>query len=213
MLERQCRGLQGLVAGARSGTLPVFEQVLVAVHQDLVRDLVRSRLPFERVIQGRYRVRITTADVRFEDGLALVRLGGRGSFADRPEAEAFVDVEVAGSLEILDLDRASGVLRGRVRLIGVAAHRVGVMGVNPPVEKLVEDLGRQQLASFDSLWAPVEIPVRLRQQVDLPAVGPDEGVTIDAATIPLVMTVARVVAFDQRLWISVDVRLPGEKPS
>ena len=44
-----------------------------------------ATLPFERVIVGRYRIRVSRADVHFEDGFGLVRLDGEASFADRAE--------------------------------------------------------------------------------------------------------------------------------
>ena len=103
------------------------------------------------------------------------------------------------------LDPRSGVLRGAVKVIAVDARRVDVMGVRAiPAESLVEGLGRERLEAFSALASDIEIPVRLEQQVALPAVGPGE-VRIEAAVIPLRASVADVKAFRGKLWVSIDV--------
>lgn len=213
VLARRREGLAALIAAARKGSLLPFDKVLVVADERLVRDVVAASLPFERVIGGRYRVRVTRAEVHFEDGFGLVRLDGEASFADRPAEDARSEVTVYGGLDVVSLDPRSGVLRGAVKVIAVDARRVDVMGVRAVLaENLVEDLGREKLEAFSALASDIEIPVRLEQQVALPAVGPGE-VRIDAAVIPLRVSVADVKAFRGKLWVSVDVSTQAASPA
>jgi hypothetical protein len=210
VLERRRQGLEGLMAAARRGALLPFDQVLVIADEGLVRQVLTATLPFERVIAERYRVRVTRAEVHFEDGFGLVRLDGEASFADRPESEGRAVLTVYGGLDVVDLDPESGLLRGEIKIIAVDARRVNVLGMQSRmVENLVEGLGRERLEAFSALASRIEIPVQLERRVALPAVGSGE-VHIEAATIPLRVAVADVKAFRGKLWVSVDVSVePG----
>ncbi|MBA2563883.1 MAG: hypothetical protein H0V09_00475 [Gemmatimonadetes bacterium] len=214
ILQREQLGLRALIAAAHEGPLIPFQQVLVVLDQRLIQDLLEAATPYERMVADRYRVRVTAASVRFEDGFALVRLDGRASFANREESDVAADVEVFGGLDIVDLDRASGVLRGRVRIIGVQAKRITVMGRDTgPVRKLVEDLGRSKVEEFNVLGSTLEIPVQLEQEVVIPEVGPEGDIHIPAATVPLRVAVQDVKAFRGKLWVSIGVAVvvPGQE--
>src|SRR5438093_5019374 len=69
---------------------------------------------------------------------------------------------------------------------------------------MVEDLSRESVEAFNVLASSIEIPVRLQREVALPAVGPEGGVTIAAAAVPLRLAVVDVKAFHGRLWVSID---------
>jgi hypothetical protein len=203
ILERKCDGLEALIAAAEKGRLLPFEQVLVVVEQGLVQELLNAAMPFERVIEDKYRIRVTGAKVEFDDGFALVRLVSRASFAGRDESEAYAEVEVYGGLDVVELDPVSGLLRGRVRLMGVEARRVDVMGMATPAERLVEDLSRERIESFEALASSVEIPVRLESSITIPAVGPEGRISIERADIPMKVEIRDVKAFRDRLWVSL----------
>jgi hypothetical protein len=211
VLERQRAALASLLDEAKDGPLVPFDRVLVVVDQALVQDLLASVMPYERVI-SRYRVRVTAASVRFEDGFALVRLDGRASLAASTEAAAFADVSVFGGLDVLALDPESGILRGEVRVIAVDVRRVAVLGLGAPAdaEELIEQLGRERLEAFGALASRLQIPVRLERAVELPAVASDSGVRIAAARIPLRAGVTHVRALRGRLWVSIDASVGAE---
>jgi hypothetical protein len=201
---RQRRGLERLVATATAGSLLPSEEVLVVVDQRLVQDVLAASLPYDRVISDKYRVRVTAAGVTFDDGAAVVRLEGRASLARGGEAGAVAEVSVVGTLDIVELEPSSGILRGRVRIIAVEARRVDVLGVRAPAERLVEDLSREGVEAFNVLASSIEIPVRLEREVALPAVGPEGGVQIAAAAVPVRLAVVDVKAFRGKLWVSLD---------
>jgi hypothetical protein len=213
VLDRRREGLARLMAAARQGSLLPFTKMLVVADERLVQQVIAATLPFERVIADRYRIRVSRAEVHFDDGFGLVRLDGEASFADRAETEGHAEVTVFGGLDVVALDPQSGVLRGSVKIIALDARRVNVYGVKSSiVEDLVEQLGRVQLDSFSALASSIEIPVRLESSVTLPAVGPGE-VHIDAATIPVRAAVADVKAFQGKLWVSVDVSTDTATPA
>ncbi|HUG55011.1 MAG TPA: hypothetical protein VMR21_15475 [Vicinamibacteria bacterium] len=207
VLDRRRQGMEALIDAARRGTLLPFDKLLVVVDEGLVRQVLRAGLPVERVIAGRFRVRVTGAEVTFADGFGLVQLDGVASFADRTEEEARAVVTVFGGLDVVDLDPESGTLRGQVKVIAVDVRRVDVMGVRPPmVESLVEELGRERLEAFSALASGIEIPVQLERSVSLPAVERSD-VRIEEAVVPLRAAVADVKAFRGKLWVSVDVSI------
>jgi hypothetical protein len=209
--QRQREGLARLVAEAQQGPVVRPGDVMVVVDERLVQELLASVLPQERVVAGRYRIRLTRASVRFEDGFALVRLGGLASLADRAEEQASAEVDVAGGLDVVELDPRTGRLRGQVRLIALDARRVDVMGLRAPgeAERLIEDLGRERLEAFGELISQLEIPVRVEQELTLPAVQA-EGVRIAAAVIPIRASVLDVEAFRGRLWVSIAAGIEAE---
>lgn len=202
ILQRQIDGLASLVAAAESGPLVPFDQVLVVVRQGLVQDLLTASLPFERLVDGRYRIRVEEAAVRFENGFALVRLDGQATFAQGMDQAASAHISLYGGLDVVELDATSGVLRGRVEILALDARRVDVLGLGAPVTRLVEELSRERLDAFAPVLSDLEIPVRMETELTIPALK-EKGVTIEEARIPLQAGVQDVKAFHQRLWVSI----------
>ncbi len=205
IVQRQSEGLRRLLAEAEKGPVVRPGDVMVVVDERLVQDLLASVLPLEQVVGDQYVIRLTRASVRFEDGFALVRLGGRASLKGHDEQYASADIDVAGGLDVVELDPQTGRLRGQVKLIAVDAHRVDVMGLGAPREarRMVEDLGRQRLEAFSHLLSELEIPVRIEQELQLPAVAAEAGLRIGAASIPIHASIVDVEAFKGRLWVSI----------
>jgi hypothetical protein len=206
--ERSRRGLEELVQAAAQGPLVPMADVLVVVDQSLLQGLLASAVPYEREV-SRFRVRVTAAQVRLEDGFALVQLDGRASLKEGPEGVAFADVTAFGALDVVQLDPTSGILRGEVSIIAVDARRVRVLGVGAPAEteRLLEELGRERLESFGALASDLEIPVRLERSITMPGLGPEGGVRIAPASAPLAVAVRQVRSLRGKLWVSLDVRV------
>ena len=192
-----------LVARAEKGSLvPDGEHALVGVDERLVQSLVSTLVPADYVIAERYRVRVEQASVTFEDGLALVRLEGRASLVGAEE-DVFADVSVYGDLDVERTQQRADVLRTRIRLLAVDAREVAVMVKTPRAKQMVEDLGKARLEEFAALASTLEIPVRQSYSLQVPAAGPRGAVRIDAAEIPVQLSVLDVTAFHGRLWVSM----------
>jgi hypothetical protein len=205
-LARRIRGLEALAKDAdqHGGRLIRFDDVLVVVRQKLIQEVLDSGLPLERDVAGRFHVRLQAAHVLLEDGFAPVQLSGEASLKGQGEVRA--EISVYGGLDVVDLDPASGILTGRVRIYAVEARTTAVLGVSVPARRLVEQLSREKLEAFATLLSSIAIPVRLGSEVTLPAIGPQGGVRIEAQRIPLAAVIADVKSFRHRLWISVAVR-------
>jgi hypothetical protein len=211
LLERQRVGLEALITAAKNGRLIPFDQVLVVVPQKLVQELIEATLPYEQVLENRYRVRVESARVTFDDGFGLVQLRGRASLADDPSTAAQIDVY--GALDVVDLDPASGILRGRVKVIAIETRRVDVVGFPAPVRRFVDELSRQQLSAFEPLLSSIEIPVKIARQIQVPEVN-ESGVHIAQAVLPVEAGVVDVKAFHGKLWVCAAARaeIQAEKP-
>lgn len=207
ILERQIAALEALVARAEAGSLLPRGDLLVSVDEEWTRSALALELPREEILQGSYRVRVEAVDVRFRDGLGLVRVDGRVSPVGDDSDRVFADLAVWGSFDVIDLDPESGVLRGRVRPLAFEVRDVALVVTNPLGRQLVEELGRERIETFAALGLTVEIPVRLDQTLELPGLGPDGPVRFPGAELPLSLSVSGMTALDGRLWVSVRSRL------
>ena len=202
ILERQIAELERLVRAPRTERVIPFDQALLSVDQALLGSLLNAALPYERVVGDQFRIRIVNASVKCEDGVALVRLSGRVSFADRPEEDAYAEATVYGALRDFALQPKLSVLRSQIDVIAFAVPQVKVNGSDTETGKgLLRDLARLRLEVFQGLDYTFDIPVRL-QDVVLPEIE-SSSVHIDPASIPLQVTVTDVNALRGKLWISL----------
>jgi hypothetical protein len=173
------------------------------VDQKLVQRLIEATVPFEQVIESRYRIRVETVTATFEDGFALVKLGARASLEGEPETRA--DIDLYGSLDVVELDPKSGILRGSVKILAVDTQSVDLKGFPAPVRRMVDELGRERLSAFEPLLSKIEIPVRLESELEIPAVD-EPNVKIKKAVVPVAAEVVDVKAFRNKLWICASAR-------
>jgi hypothetical protein len=206
MIRHQIDGLETLIDEAEKGTLFPKDLLLVSVDEATIRALVLLALPREEVIAGRYRVRLDKADVGLRDKWGSVRLDGRVSLASGSPNDVFAELALFGQLATVDIDE-SGVLKGRVSVIGFEVRRFGLYGESAAGRRLLEGLAEQQAGALSSLAFPITIPVQLQQLVTLNGLGPEGGpVRVLPAQFPLKVTVAEVSAHGGRLWITLDVK-------
>jgi hypothetical protein len=206
MLRHQIDGLQTLVTAAEKGTLFPKNLLMVAVDEPTVRALTLLALPREQVIAGKYRVRLDKADVGFRDKWGSVRLDGRVSLAGGSPGDVFAELALFLQLATVEVDE-SGVLRGRMSVIGFEVRRFGVYGESATGRALLEGLAEQQADALSSLAFPITIPVQVQQVITLGGLGGLEGpVRVLPAQFPLTVTVADVSAHGGRLWIALDVK-------
>jgi hypothetical protein len=215
-LSRQIEDLRGLIRAAGQGELLPRDRLLVAVDEQTVRDLARLGLPREQAVAGtggRFRVRIDAVDVEFRDGHGLVRLDGQvyrtGGAADDitggPADDVFAELAVLGRVEHVDVDEENGTLRGRVTLIGLELKRVGIFGESALRRRILEGLARLNSQILSLLSDSLVLPVRLEQEVRIHGTGEKGPVRIQPARFPLSARVTNLLAFDQRLWVVLDV--------
>lgn len=178
--------------------------VLISVRESLVRELIAASLPFEQEVAGRFNITAEDVEVDLRPGMALVEFAGRAS----PVAlgEVTVDILILASLELLELAPDTPDLRAKLSMLGFQVTGLEIGRLRPPVERLVNELGRSQIGLFTDLLGEIEIPIRLESAITLPAVESDD-VTIPAASLPLRSEVRGVFVGDERLWVSVGVSM------
>ena len=204
VLKREVEGLRESVARLEKGQpiLPL-DDVAIAIDDTLLRDLITAQLPFEMDVD-RFHLSLTEVEAQFR-GSPIVRLRGVLSSKERPDLVAAVNV--IGALEGIAVEEASSTLRAKIAVDHIGIEKAA--GLEQVLSGATMDemarLVRLQLA--DRL-PPVQIPVKVQQSIDFPAVtsGP---VRIDGARMPLQASVSHVLAGQGRLWVAVHFQ-PGD---
>ena len=204
VLKREVDGLRESVARLEKGEpiLP-FEDLAVAIDDTLLRDLISAQLPFEMDVD-RFHLSLTEVEAQFR-GSPIVRLRGVLSSRERPELVAAVSV--IGALEDVQVDPSSSTLRARIAVDHLGIEKAA--GIEQLLSgATMDELARMVRLQLKDRLPPIQIPVKVQQSIDLPAVtrGP---VRIDGATMPLQVAVSQVLAGQGRLWIAVHFQ-PGD---
>jgi hypothetical protein len=204
VLQREVEGLRELVTRLEGGgtSLPA-DDVMIAIEESLVRDLLEGQLPFDTEVDA-YRVRLDRAEVTFS-GSPLIALEGKVASKDNPDLQG--ELRVLGALEKIRVDAASGRLSASVAVDHVDIKRIAGFESFLPGGSL-DELSRAVRLQLDGRIPDLAIPVRAEQEIAFPALT-DGPVRIDAATLPLAVGVSTVLASRGRLWIALSVK-PGD---
>jgi hypothetical protein len=198
------------VERAEQGRLVPRDGLIVALREDAVRRLAELALPREEVLQGRFRVRIERADVRFRDRHGAVRLEGRVGWADDADlyrADVFVDLTLFGRVDVGAIDSKRGTLAVDLVPIGFEIRRVTVGEGQPTMRQLAEALARALPEGLSALRSSVAIPVAFEREIRLEA--RDSGpLRVRASSLPLRVVARDASAHGGRLWVSV-----GDEPA
>jgi hypothetical protein len=204
VLKREVDGLREIVSRLERGEpmLPK-DDVAISISGVLVRDLIKAQLPFDLDVD-RFHVRLSDADVLFR-GSPVVKLRGTLQLREKPEYEA--EIAAIGALEGIEVDPGTGTLNAAIAVDHISIEKAA--GLEKLVSKATMDEGARtvRLQLKDAL-PKIQIPVKLQQGIDLPAVtsGP---VRIHGATMPIQVAVSAVITTRDVLWISVHFA-PGD---
>lgn len=205
MLQQQIEGLTRLARSTEKAGLLPKDKLVVAVSERLANNLARLALPQQQLVAGRYRVLLEKADVRFRDEQGSVRFDGRIGAATSAGQEFFAELTLFGVVDTVEVDRRTGVLRCNVAIVDFALKRFDGYGDSEMGRLLLAQLGRQGVDVLKTLAFPIEIPVRLEQEILLKGVAGEGPVKLQPASLPLRLSVADVAAHAGRLWVAVDV--------
>ncbi len=204
VLQREVDGIRGVVSRLERGEpmLPL-EDVAIAIDDGLVRDIIGAQLPFDADVD-RFHLTLKEAEVHFR-GSPVVRL--RGSLVVRERPALAAAVTVVGALEDVHVDQDSSTLRAKVAVDHLGIEKAA--GIESILSgATLDEVARMVRLQVKDKLPPIQIPVKVQQSIDLPAVthGP---VRIDGARMPLQVAVSQVVAGQGRLWIAVHFQ-PGD---
>ncbi len=204
VLQREVDGIREVLGRLEQGEpmLPL-DDVAIAIDDAFVRDIIGAQLPFEADVD-RFHLTLKEAEVHFR-GSPVVRLRGSLVVRERPALEAAVTV--IGALEGIRVDEASSTLRARVAVDHLGIEKAA--GIESILSgATLDEVARMVRLQVKDQLPPIQIPVKVQQSIDFPAVtrGP---VRIDGARMPLQVAVSQVVAGQGRLWIAVHFQ-PGD---
>jgi hypothetical protein len=204
VLKREVTALRDAVARLDRGEslLPPGD-VAVAIDDTLLRDLIGAQLPFELDVKG-FHASLTEVEVQFR-GSPTVRLRGSGFLKERPAVSAAVNA--IGALENIQVEPATGMLNAKISIDHIGIERAAGLEVVLSGSAL-DELARTLRLQLGDQLPPIQIPVKIQQAVELPAVtsGP---VKIAGASMPLEVGVSGAFAGQGLLWIGVSVK-PGD---
>jgi hypothetical protein len=204
VLKREVDGLREMADRLQRGEpmLPK-DDVAISIAGALVRDLLTAQLPFETDVD-RFHLKLSEADVLFR-GSPVVKL--RGTLVLREKPEYVAEIAAIGALEGIEVEPKTGKLEAAIAIDHVSIEQAA--GLEKLLSRATLDEGARtiRLQIRDAL-PKLEIPVKLQQSVDLPAVtsGP---VRIDGASMPIQVAVSAVVVTRDVLWIAVHFA-PGD---
>jgi hypothetical protein len=198
VLKREVDGLREIVARLERGepVLPL-DDVAISIDDTFVRDLVAAQLPFDADID-RFHLSLKEAEAQFR-GSPVVRLRGALYLRSKPDLEAAVTV--LGALEDIQVEQSSSTLKAKIVVDHIGIEKAA------GIEKILAGSTMDEVARMIRLQIrdelpPIQIPVKVQQSIDLPAVtsGP---VRIDGARMALQVAVSQVTAGQGRLLIGV----------
>lgn len=202
LIERELDGLRDSAARLDRGeSLFPESDVIVSIDESFVQGLITARLPLE-LTAAPYRVTLTDVDVGF-GGAPTVRL--RGTITRDGVVTLEAVVRVSGALSGIEIDTATSTLRARITADHLDIEKAS--GIESILSgSTLDDVARLVRLEAASQLPTIEIPVRVQQDIDIPAVT-DGPVRINAARLPVRASVSRVFAANQRLWIGLHVEV------
>jgi hypothetical protein len=204
VLQREVEGLREAVARLERGepVLPLGD-VAISIDDTLLRDLIAAQLPFDADVE-RFHLSLKEAVVQFR-GSPVVRLRGALRLREKPGLEATVNV--IGALEGIQVDPSSSTLEARIAVDHIGIEKAA--GIESILSgSALDEVARMIRHQVRGKLPRIQIPVKVQQSIDLPAV--TEGpVRIDGARMVLQAAVSQVLAGQGKLWIAVHLQ-PGD---
>ena len=204
LLEGEVKGLRESVGRLDRGE-PLFpeEALLVSIAEDVVKEFVDAQLPFTAELES-YRIELKSGRAAFR-GSPSVSLTGTIVHKDHPDYVG--EVSAIGALESIEIEAGTGTLRAEVAVKHVDLHKMA--GLERFLSGgTVDELARRVRMELKGRLPAIQIPVKIEQTIELPAVK-DGPVRIEAASMPLAVSIADVLAGQGVLWIAINV-VPGE---
>ena len=185
VLQREVEGMRAVVARLERGeSMLPLDDVVISIDEALVRGLIAAQLPFETDVD-RFHLSLKEAAVKFA-GSPVVRLRGALRLKERPDLEG--TVEVLGALEGIEVDPSSSILRAKIAVDHLGIEKAA--GLEKVLSgATLDEVARRVRLEIKGRLPSIQIPVKVQQSIDLPAVthGP---VRIDGATMPLQVAVS-----------------------
>ncbi len=204
VLEREVEALR-MAVGRLEKSEPILpaNDLAVAIDETLLQSVIAAQLPFESKV-GRFQLTLDEAQLLFR-GAPTVRLRGRMKREGNVDLEAVVNV--IGALDQIAVDPARGALEAKIVVDHIGIEKAAGMEALISGSTL-DEVARMIRLQLEGQLPPIQIPVKVQQSIELPAVtnGP---VRIDGASMPIAANVSQVLAGQGRLWVAIHFQ-PGD---
>jgi len=203
LLERQNRGIHELVEEAERGSLLPADRFLIGIDEQVVGDLFRSQLPIQRPLGKHFIVHLEHANVEFRDKYGVITVEGEVYRPATPER--MTTVRVHGGLGDVRIDPVSDLLTIQIAVDHVEVLEAGMLEkvLGRSAKDLLASKGREMLQ--DAL-PTLNVPVGLARSIRVSAFE-EGGVRLDSLTVPLQISVERVIALEHKLWVTLDAKV------
>lgn len=203
LLERQNRGIRELIAEAARGSMVPADRFLVGIDEKIVGDLFSAQLPLERPLGKRFVVRLESATILLRDKLGVVTIEGiiyRPATPDRKTA-----VRILGGLGAVVVDSTTDMLSINIAIDHIELLQAGAL------ESVLGRGGKKFLAEksrilLQDALPSLRIPVALARKIRIPAIE-EGGVRLDSLVVPLNLSVERVIAARNKLWVTLNAEI------
>jgi hypothetical protein len=204
VLEREVEALR-MAVGRLEKSEPILpaNDLAVAIDESLLQSVITAQLPFENKV-GEFQLTLDEAQLMFR-GAPTVRLRGRMKREGNVDLEAVVNV--VGALDQIAVDPARGALEAKIVVDHIGIEKAA--GIESLISgSTLDELARMIRLQLEGQLPAIQIPVKVQQSIELPAVtnGP---VRIDGASMPIAANVSQVLAGQGRLWVAIHFQ-PGD---
>jgi hypothetical protein len=203
LLQRQNQGIRELIAEAERGSLVPTDRFLVGIDEKVVGDLFRSQLPLERPLGKRFIVHLDRATVLLRDKFGHITIEGDIHRPATPQRRTAV--RVLGGLGDVRIDPGTDLLSMSIAIDRIEVLEAGglekVLGAAG--KKFISDKGRGML---EDALPTIQIPVALARSIRVPAIRTG-AIQLDSLTVPLDMSVERVIAAGGKLWLTLQAEV------
>lgn len=207
LLMRQNRGLREMIAEAERGSMVPKDRFLIGIDQSIVASLLKTELPIERPLGKHFVVRIEQATVLLRDKFGTIVLDGEVHRPQTPDRKTAVRVH--GGLGAVAIDTTTDMLSIQIAIDHIDLVRAGLLeGVlGRDGKKFLAVKGRDLL---QEALPSLRVPVVLGRSIRVPSVS-EGAVQLDSLVVPLNLSVERVLAARNKLWVTLNAQVGAVK--
>jgi hypothetical protein len=198
-LEREVAGLRDAIGRLerKEPMLPASD-LAVGIDEALLQGVIAAQMPFVSRVRE-FELTLEQVEVTFR-GAPSLRLRGRlRRVGGRLDLEAVVNVQ--GALDNIAVDGGRGALAAKIVVDHIGIEKAA--GIESLLSgATLDELARTIRVQLADELPPIQIPVKVQQSIELPALtsGP---VRVDGASMPIAANVSQVFAGQGRLWVAI----------
>lgn len=199
LLSRQNQGISELIAEAEQGSLVPQDRFLVGLDEKILGDIFSTQLPLERPLGEKFIIRLEKAEISLVDKYGVIVIEGSVHRRATPERE--IAARIYGGLGEVSIDPDGGQLNIEITIDQVVFLKAGIL------ENVIDSAGKKFFAVkgrelLQEAIPKLQVPVVMGRDIRVPPLE-EGGIRLDELTVPLNLSVERVIAAGGKLWVTV----------